>query len=557
MRNEGGPTSQRTSTFGWLALLACGLLFVGLAVATTLTWEPCHDEGVTFDQAVGHVALEPWPGPSVSISALHRVLAGEAGADLTAVAHALHDRGMHPPAYYFLINTWVSLLGSSPVALRAPSYGLGLLALVGIWWLARRTVPAAGSGEWAALLLVTSPWFQSIATYARPYCAMVTLTILSTAVLLGLGSGAGRVRTPRGYAAFVVLSVLGLYTLYHYLFVLAAQLLWLLALTCFDRGARRGRALGVLVAVGLAIVVGFAPWLPTLERHLSVTGGASWYFTGTVPLSDVPHRLGGLLRRFALGSWAAPARWPLAAHAFLGLAGATSLLLVASFARPGPLRGDRPARLFWLLGPTLVGLVYAADLLRGTHTLFVSKVAAGLFPLLVIAVVRAWSRAPRWAGVVGLGLWSLVFAGVTVGEVRERARSESSYESLVAHLRRNDRPDHLVALSTEARGHLVPLLLLSRAAGVENVRVAYVRGPRLVGFARAVCADEDLARLTFVNIDEPKPASPVWTTAALDEVRTLATRAGWKEEAPDLREPTPTNRVFTLVEGAAVRYRQD
>ena len=52
-RAAGGARRRRAALAGAVALYAA------LCLATALVWEPAHDEGTTWDQAVAHLPLAP------------------------------------------------------------------------------------------------------------------------------------------------------------------------------------------------------------------------------------------------------------------------------------------------------------------------------------------------------------------------------------------------------------------------------------------------------------------------------------------------------------------
>ena len=76
------------------------------------------------------------------------------------------------------------------------------------------------------LLLAVSPWFVGYSVLLRPYALALCLGLLTTWAALEIHVPNATTSQRRLWRVlFVVLSSLGLYTLYHYVFVLAWQML--------------------------------------------------------------------------------------------------------------------------------------------------------------------------------------------------------------------------------------------------------------------------------------------------------------------------------------------
>jgi hypothetical protein len=519
----------------------CVLVFAAVGLLRAGLGSYAHDEAWTLEPALGRVILSEWPAAPVPIASLVAPLQARPPHAPSAVLDVLHEPGfMHPPAYYLLLNAWTRMFGSQRFALRLAGLALGALALLGLARLAQRLVPHPSAAGWAVALAAVAPWFGSIGVVLRPYVMAIAIGTWATVAVL---ASAGSRRPGPWRVAFVLLSSLGLYTLYHYAFVLAWHAVLLLALPRPDASARRGFArLGVLVLPALAALA-FLPWLPSLREHLSGTSAAEFYFSGIVPALDWPARLAQLVDAFLVTTVVTYAKQPLVI-ALLALQLATlAVLLAPILARavpPGPTpAGERrhPARLseharrFWLCAPLLPALVALGDLWRGTHTLFVTKTAFMLFPLLVLLIVHAWHAVPsRRVSALGLGAWCLLLAGATIGSLAHAGDHATAEEFLAADLSRADTEDHLVVLSTAHRGELLPLLCTLRDAGVTKVRVSLVPEDALAAATRELLEDPAARRATLVNLPRRcqclVPPSP-WSEARLDAVVEQARAAGW------------------------------
>ncbi len=140
------------SRFAWILLpliLVCETVLLLRQARAKIFW---YDELITF-----HVASLP------SFSLVWHAL--KAGTD-----------GM-PPGYYLMARAGLMLPGSPLISLRLPSLAGYLLTLAGVYWFARKRLPAI-AGVAAVLLVVLSP-FRPYAVEARPYALLVGFLALA------------------------------------------------------------------------------------------------------------------------------------------------------------------------------------------------------------------------------------------------------------------------------------------------------------------------------------------------------------------------------------------
>jgi hypothetical protein len=501
------------------------LLYLGLCGATALVWEPSHDEGITWDQAVAHPALPAHPAAPAPVADLYAALEGQGGHSPAGVIAALATRdGMHPPAYYLFMHRWIRLAGVGRPALALPAALLGVAALLALRRIAERVAPGPAAGTWAMALLAVSPWFVGYTVLARPYAAALCLAILSSAALLEPYRS-----RPGARVAFAGLSILGLYTLYHYAFVLAWQMALLACLAVRTRRGERRRELATLAATGLVIAAAYVPWLPKLLAHLELTASPIYYFSGEVAASDWLVRSAQVLRVLLLGEPSRGSAGAILDAALLLVALPTAALAALSFARARGSDQDVAARAFWWTAPVLPASIAAADLWHGTHTLFLSKTCFALVALLLLLAVRGWQwTASRRVAAAGLALWCALLGAGAVANVAVRAASTSPYEAVAARLARDDDPSHRVVLSTTRPGYVFPLLLALRATGVERVQVTTaLPGSLGEAVAAATGGEGAVSRLTLVNLVVAYERSSTWSRDELREARARASANGW------------------------------
>ena len=172
-----------------------------------------------------------------------------------------------PPLFYFLLNLWTRVFGTSATATHALTTTLSLLTVAAAWWIGRRHSGRV-AGLLAAAAIAVNPYLVLYSTETRNYALFALLGVVAAGFMLD----ALRESTRWAHVALGV--TLGLTMLTHaWGLFFAASMLGVLLLVAF---VRRDRDLGVhaLVAGGVAALV-FLPWLPTFVGQLRHTG-APW-----------------------------------------------------------------------------------------------------------------------------------------------------------------------------------------------------------------------------------------------------------------------------------------
>ena len=249
---------------------------------------------------------------------------------------AAHD--IHPPLYYYLLHFWMRAFGHSEFAVRSLSALVGM-ALVWLTYLLGRQLFDRTTGLVAALLAALSPFQIYYSQETRMYILAALLGALSVYFfgklvnweLADRESADQRPSIPLSKSPiyqfanyqstnlllFILFTALGLYTHYSFPIVMAAENLvyglWL-ALSWRRRFWAR---LARWMALQLAVVALYLPWLPIAYRQLR----------GWPPTSE-PLRpsfiFGEALRLYSLGPTAERgglAPWLMAGFAILFLAG--------------------------------------------------------------------------------------------------------------------------------------------------------------------------------------------------------------------------------------------
>ena len=507
--------------------LCASLLFLGLFAAYLSIWEPAHDEGVTFTQVMGPIGVTSCRQGGMPAAEATALLEPRAGHRASDVIGALMSDGMHPPGYYLGLHGVARLLGAERVWLAGCLGLLGLVSIFSIGRIAVRMAPGRHSALAAMLLLAVSPWFVGYSVLLRPYALVLCLGLLTTWSALEIhapNATAGQRRLWR--VLFVVLSSFGLYTLYHYGFVLAWQML---ALFVFAWGSsRRGHNLAAWLGMGVTILLIFAPWIPRLLVHLGASSSSSYYFAGWPAAADWLPGLGHLLLVFALGEglWSTIPDVLRLSAVFLG--GLTLPWVLLSL-RPRILEALDPlSRALWFVLPVIPALVLASDWVRDTHTIFLSKTNFMLLPIGILLIVRAFQALPsnRWS-LIAMSAWLLLFGAAVGAAIHTRSWALTPFEVVSETIRRPDSPAHLVLLSSDARGYVVPFLLTLRKAGVREAVIADAPKAEVASCVEAALRNPGFERVTLVHFDVPYRPSDVLGPASLRSIAETAKEAAW------------------------------
>jgi len=312
-------------------------------------------------------------------------------------------RDAHPPLYYFLLHGWLNVAGHSVTAVRLLSVIPGVITVFVQAWL--MDLLAGRRAAWlAGLLLAIAPFLVRYSQDVRMY-SWLALWLWAATLVLVLW-----LRSPRrGWLllAYAVLMTLGLYTHYFAGLTLASHWLYLLWLRV-RRGRPEAGARVWWACTGL-VVLGFAPWLPSLLQQLQHTGLYSGWMP-PVTVRSVPE----LFWRFSVlgDGGAVPAALWLAWPLLLALLGIVLLFKERHALEPAAL----------LLASVLVPIVLVLAL-AWKVTLFYPRyliVPAGALPLLLaLALDQAMTRHKGWAtaslaalaGLSAVGIYTLVTQG--------------------------------------------------------------------------------------------------------------------------------------------------
>jgi uncharacterized membrane protein len=165
----------------------------------------------------------------------------------------------YPPAFQILIYYVEQFVGQSEIALRLPSAIAGVLAIIGIYFLARR-VYSRREATIAATLMAFS--YQPIyySQEARAYSLLLLLAVLSAHAWFRLRDDLESHHLSKlSIAAYIATAVAAIYTHHFGLLLVGVQLSGLFVLFANQRWAATR-----VVAIGAGIGAAYLPWLAYL-----------------------------------------------------------------------------------------------------------------------------------------------------------------------------------------------------------------------------------------------------------------------------------------------------
>lgn len=192
------------------------------------------------------------------------------------VFDSLRYTGMHPPFYYLMLHFVIKCTGNDAFLLRLTSIVFSLLAIYLIYRLGSYILNET-TGLLAALFLAISPYCVQYNLMVRPYPFLMFLSLLSTLqIYLLIKNDSLRFNNPGTYL-YLLTSIVGLYTLNHYIFIVAFHTVFVFLASPFNFKRVINN-----IAVFVIIIACFSPWIVPLLDQLEVVNNESYsyYFHG-------------------------------------------------------------------------------------------------------------------------------------------------------------------------------------------------------------------------------------------------------------------------------------
>jgi mannosyltransferase len=332
----------------------------------------------------------------------------------------------HPPLHALMLGAWMRVAGRSELAIRFISVWWSVLAVALIWRVGRELLTDA-IGAVGALLMATSAFAVWYAQEVRGYSMLLALTLVAAwafamTLIPGPSPSVGEGRSPRpirergqgrGWAwiALVVSGIAALYTHYYAAFtLLALNLAFLAVLACRIRHALPQQLAQHTIRhtpyaihfyfSQLAILAGFAPWLPAVIRQATTN---TTYFPGRVGWQTV---VGDTLRVFTTGD-VAPTTLAAVALSVMGV-----LAVIGALAeQPGTTRLNRVITALLVAAP-----VTAMAVIAWNKPKFAPRYLIEALPAIYLLVGAGFTAANRQriSGWVFFVLHALVIVGAII-----------------------------------------------------------------------------------------------------------------------------------------------
>lgn len=168
------------------------------------------------------------------------------------------------PLYWILLHFWIKIFGISEFSLRFPSLIFNFLSIILVFLLGK-SLFNKGVGIAASLFIGLSPFHLWYAQEARDYSMVLFFGTLSSYLFFKATKG----ERLKLWLSFVLVSILGLYTNYFYIFLLIFQGLYFVL-------SRSWRLNFKEIICFLVIALGFIPYLNRFLTKFYYVWGGFW-----------------------------------------------------------------------------------------------------------------------------------------------------------------------------------------------------------------------------------------------------------------------------------------
>ncbi|HXZ95041.1 MAG TPA: glycosyltransferase family 39 protein, partial [Dehalococcoidia bacterium] len=165
-----------------------------------------------------------------------------------------------PPLYDLILHNWISLFGTSEAALRFPSAIFSVLTVVVIYF-AGSALFHKRTGLIAAFISSFSSFLIAYSYDARDYALLALLSTLSYWFFIEII----RKDEKKYYAAYIVSSILLIFTHFYSLFIIASQVLFILIFI----KKYKAKISKYAIIMGIPIMFGAIPMLMLLKGNIS------------------------------------------------------------------------------------------------------------------------------------------------------------------------------------------------------------------------------------------------------------------------------------------------
>jgi len=235
------------------------------------------DESVSLLQAAGKAAEYPRHIPHLPtpIRQIRSLMEYTPGYGISKVLESMVKEGMHPPFYYLFLHLLLRTGIDNPLFFRFFSILFSCASVYLLYCIAKALQNEKLAWAAAALLAVSAYGIHH-SGMVRPYPLLMFLSLLSTWLVLQMETASSSRRFLMRLALYTAVIVVGLYTLYHFVFVICFQFFYCLLLY-----RRHIRQLACLILSYVLTAALYLPWLPSFQKQLHIVRSGTYYFHTT------------------------------------------------------------------------------------------------------------------------------------------------------------------------------------------------------------------------------------------------------------------------------------
>ena len=180
---------------------------------------------------------------------------------------------VHPPLYYLLLKTWAIVFGDQIMTLRLFSAACMLGAILVTWRIFRKLY-GAKAGLVALAAMSMGSFLVRYGQEMRMYGLASLLASLAT--FWYIKTYLGKQSSTWQHAAYGLIVLAGMYTQYFFVLVPAVHAFHYFFVRLEGSWLSRVKSLGPMLVGGLVAVLGFLPWLPTVQKQFGEVHGSFW-----------------------------------------------------------------------------------------------------------------------------------------------------------------------------------------------------------------------------------------------------------------------------------------
>ncbi len=321
-----------------------------------------------------------------------------------------HD--FHPPLYYLILHYWMSLFGSSEVAIRGLS-AICTIAIIPLTYVLIRRLWDERVALLAALFVACGPLLVRYGQEARMY-GLAALLVVAAAYCFVRAQQSSSWRWWGGYSAGFAMA---LYTHYYTIFAIFAFMAYVTLVT--NRRKHQGWWDWRWWGANAAIAILYIPWLPILYSQYTRNQTSAW--PPPVDVETLPDTLTQFLAYGSLDFLNAPLK------IVMGLLFAIACAATFYFAK------KRRAAAGFLLAYGLAAplIIYAISF---SHSVYFDRyftfATVGFYALLAVMVALL----KPWLQVAATGLLLILFS---IGNVVIQAQYTHNMRAVTAHIKQH------------------------------------------------------------------------------------------------------------------------